>query len=222
MATLVDFINLLLDKQDLSFEQAQELMDLVFSGEISEVQIAAFLTALRAKGGDHGRGVRGWPSSLRSHAVKVETSHPNLVDVVGTGGAAIKTFNVSTASAIVTAGAGVSVAKHGNRGITSKCGAGDVLEALGVKIDVGPEVVTRCIEQAGHRFYVCPHVPPGHEIRATRAQGPGLSHGVQYSGTASQSCRGNHAVVGRGRCRIDRHDGRGFGACGSPAGHGGP
>ncbi len=159
MATLVDFINLLLDKQDLTFEQARELMDLVFSGEVPEPQVAAFLTALRAKG-EKTAEVAGLASSLRSHAVKVETSQSDLVDVVGTGGAAIKTFNVSTASAIVTAGAGVSVAKHGNRGITSKCGAGDVLEALGVKIDVGPEVVARCIEQAGIGFMFAPMFHP--------------------------------------------------------------
>ncbi len=159
MVTMVDFINLLLDKQNLSFEQARDLLDLVFAGDIPEPQVAAFLTAMRAKG-ETAAEVAGLASSLRSHAVHVQTSRDDLVDVVGTGGAAVKTFNVSTASAIVTAGAGVTVAKHGNRGITSKCGAGDVLEALGVKIAVGPEVVARCIEQAGIGFMFAPMFHP--------------------------------------------------------------
>jgi len=98
--------------------------------------------------------------SLRSHAVKVETGIENVVDVVGTGGAAVKTFNVSTAAAIVAAGAGVYVAKHGNRAITSKCGSADVLEELGVNIAPGPEVVAQCIKEAHVGFMFAPMYHP--------------------------------------------------------------
>jgi anthranilate phosphoribosyltransferase len=99
-------------------------------------------------------------NSLRRHAVKVEAGVENLVDVVGTGGAAVKTFNVSTAAALVAAGAGVHVAKHGNRAITSKCGSADVLAELGVRIDPGPQVVAECIREARIGFMFAPMFHP--------------------------------------------------------------
>ncbi|MHC4569651.1 MAG: hypothetical protein ACYTE3_28325 [Planctomycetota bacterium] len=98
MATIVEYINPLLKGENLSFEQATSLLDVVFDGEVPEPQIAAFLTAMRIKG-PTAQEVAGLARSLRSHAVKVEAGVDNLVDVVGTGGAAVKTFNVSTAGA---------------------------------------------------------------------------------------------------------------------------
>ena len=121
MAGITEYIKMLLEGEDLSFEQATNLLDVIFEGEVPEAQIAAFLTAMRIKG-LKAPEVAGLAKSLRSHVVKVETGIENMVDVVGTGGAAVKTFNVSTAAAIVAAGAGVYVAKHGNRAITSKSG----------------------------------------------------------------------------------------------------
>ncbi|MCP4257686.1 MAG: anthranilate phosphoribosyltransferase [Planctomycetes bacterium] len=159
MAGIIEHINTLLKGEDLSFEQATDLLDIIFEGEIHEAQIAAFLTAMRVKG-PKAPEVAGLAKSLRSHAVKVETGIENMVDVVGTGGAAVKTFNVSTAAAIVAAGAGVYVAKHGNRAITSKCGSADVLTELGVKIDPGPEVVAECIRQAHVGFMFAPMFHP--------------------------------------------------------------
>jgi anthranilate phosphoribosyltransferase len=114
---------------------------------------------MRVKG-PTAQEVAGLAKSLRSHAVKVEPGIENLVDVVGTGGAVVKTFNVSTAAALVAAGAGVHVAKHGNRAITSKCGSADVLAELGVKIDPGPEVVAECIRQARVGFMFAPMFHP--------------------------------------------------------------
>ena len=159
MATLIDYINPLLAGEDLSQTQAGALLDTVFGGEVPEAQVAAFLTAMRAKGPTASE-VAGLAGSLRSHAVKVEVETDNLVDTCGTGGGAVKTCNVSTAAAIVAAGAGVRVAKHGNRGITSACGSADVLEALGVKIDARPEVIAACIEQAGVGFMFAPMFHP--------------------------------------------------------------
>ncbi len=159
MTTIVEYINPLLQGENLSFEQATSLLDVIFEGEVPEAQIAAFLTAMRVKGPTASE-VAGLAKSLRSHAVKVEPGIENLVDVVGTGGAAVKTFNVSTASALVAAGAGVYVAKHGNRAITSKCGSADVLAELGVKIDPGPEVVAECIKQARIGFMFAPMFHP--------------------------------------------------------------
>ncbi|TKJ35448.1 MAG: anthranilate phosphoribosyltransferase [Planctomycetes bacterium B3_Pla] len=159
MATIIEYINPLLQGENLSFEQATGLLDVVFEGDVPEAQIAAFLTAMRVKGPTSCE-VAGLAKSLRSHAVKVEPGIENLVDVVGTGGAAVKTFNVSTAAALVAAGAGVHVAKHGNRAITSKCGSADVLAELGVKIDPGPEVVAECIKQAHVGFMFAPMFHP--------------------------------------------------------------
>ncbi len=159
MTGITDYIKPLLKGEDLSFEQATSLLDIIFEGQVPEVQIAAFLTAMRIKGLTAPE-VAGLANSLRSHAVKVKPDIENLVDVVGTGGAVVKTFNVSTAAALVAAGAGVHVAKHGNRAITSKCGSADVLAELGVKIDPGPEVVAECIRQANIGFMFAPMFHP--------------------------------------------------------------
>ncbi len=159
MAAIIEYIKPLLKGQSLSFEQATSLLDVVFEGEVPEPQIASFLTAMHIKG-PTAQEIAGLARSLRTHAVKVEAGIDNLVDVVGTGGAAVKTFNVSTAAALVAAGAGVYVAKHGNRAITSKCGSADVLAELGVRIDPGPQVVAECIREAHIGFMFAPMFHP--------------------------------------------------------------
>jgi anthranilate phosphoribosyltransferase len=159
MAGIIEYIEPILKGESLSFEQARSVLDVVFEGEVSEVQIAAFLTAMQMKGATASE-LAGLAKSLRNHAVKVEVDVDNLIDTCGTGGGAIKTCNISTAAAIVAAGAGVYVAKHGNRGITSKCGSADVLEELGVKIDAGAETVSECIKQAHIGFMFAPAFHP--------------------------------------------------------------
>ncbi|HDZ69421.1 MAG TPA: anthranilate phosphoribosyltransferase [Phycisphaerales bacterium] len=159
MATIIEYIEPLLQGKSLSFEQATSLLDIVFEGRVSEVQIAAFLTAMRAKGVTAAE-LAGLAKSLRKHAVAVNVDVDNLVDTCGTGGAAIKTFNISTTSALVAAGAGVYIAKHGNRGITSSCGSADVLAELGVKIDAAAEIVAECIKQAHIGFMFAPMFHP--------------------------------------------------------------
>jgi anthranilate phosphoribosyltransferase len=159
MAEITEYLKTLIEGKDLSYEQATNLLDVIFEGEVPEPQIAAFLTAMRIKR-PKAPEVAGLAKSLRSHAVKVSPSIDNMVDVVGTGGAVVKTFNVSTAAAIVAAGAEVYVAKHGNRAITSKSGSADVLTELGVKIDPGPEVVAECIKQAHVGFMFAPMFHP--------------------------------------------------------------
>jgi anthranilate phosphoribosyltransferase len=153
------YLEKLLAQNDLTFEEAGDLLDSVFAGDVPAAQVAAFLTALRIKG-ETVEELAGLAGSLRDHAVKVETGIDNLVDTCGTGGAKLKTFNISTASAFVAAGAGVHVAKHGNRGITSNCGSADVLEALGVNIAPGAEIVARCIKEANVGFMFAPMYHP--------------------------------------------------------------
>lgn len=155
MTSIVDFVQPLLAGEDLGFERAKGVLDVIFKGEVPEVQVAALLTALRIKKVTAGE-IAGLATSLRSHSRRVEVGIDPLVDTCGTGGGAVKTCNVSTGAALVAAGAGVAVAKHGNRGITSRCGSADVLEALGVKIEVPAEVVVRCIREACIGFMYAP------------------------------------------------------------------
>lgn len=159
MTTISEYLEILLEGVDLSFDQAQALLDTIFDGEVPESQIAAFLAALRTKGVCVAE-LAGLATSLRLHAVPVNPGIENLVDTCGTGGARLKTFNISTAAALVAAGAGAHVAKHGNRGITSKCGSADVLTELGVNVSPGPEIVEKCIQQAGIGFMFAPNFHP--------------------------------------------------------------
>lgn len=159
MATITEYLEILLKGNDLTFEQAQALQDTIFAGEVPEAQVAAFLTAMRAKGATANE-IAGLARSMRDRVVKVEPGLDNIVDIVGTGGAAVKTFNVSTASALVAAGAGVHVAKHGNRAITSRSGSADLLTALGVKIDPAPETIAECVREARVGFMFAPMFHP--------------------------------------------------------------
>ena len=159
MATINEQLKILLAGSDLTFEQSKALLDTIFDGQVPEAQIAAFLTAMHIKS-PSVEELAGLAFSLREHAVKVTTGLDNLVDTCGTGGADIKTFNISTAAALVAAGAGVYIAKHGNRCITSKCGSADVLAELGVNIEAGPEIVADCIHQAHIGFMFAPKYHP--------------------------------------------------------------
>lgn len=159
MAKITQYLELLLDGKDLTFEQSEALLDTVFDGQVADVQIAAFLAAMRIKKASVSE-LAGLATSLRKHAVKVAVNVSPLIDTCGTGGAALKTFNISTAAAFVAAGAGAYVAKHGNRGITSKCGSADVLTALGVNVAPGPQRVAECIVNARIGFMFAPSFHP--------------------------------------------------------------
>ncbi len=159
MANITQYLEIILNGRDLTFEQAKALQDTIFEGQVTEVQIAAFLAMMRMKRATAGE-IAGLAQSLRDHAVRVQVDCDHLIDTCGTGGAVVKTFNISTASALVAAGAGAHVAKHGNRGITSRCGSADVLEELGVKIDATPDVIARCIREASIGFMFAPKFHP--------------------------------------------------------------
>jgi anthranilate phosphoribosyltransferase len=159
MTKITEYLEILLEGGNLKYEQAKDLLDTIFKGYVAEVQIAAFLAAMRMKKAMPAE-FAGLAQSLRDHAVKIKVNISNLMDTCGTGGAHLKTFNVSTIAAFVAAGAGARVAKHGNRAITSKCGSADVLEALGVKIDCSPDTVVECIETTGIGFMFAPMYHP--------------------------------------------------------------
>ncbi len=152
------FLDPILDGQALSMEEAASVMDEIMEGETTPVQLSAFLAALRAKG-ETAEEIAGMASVMRRKALRVSVEG-DLVDTAGTGGDGKGSFNVSTAAALVAAGAGLKVAKHGNRAVTGACGSADVLEALGVRIDLGPDGVKRCIEEVGFGFTFAPNYHP--------------------------------------------------------------
>lgn len=153
-------ISRLAHNQELSAADAAEAFGVIMRGEATAVQIAAMLTALRVKGETSGI-VAGVVRALREVMVKLPASDPTgLVDTCGTGGGSVQTFNISTAAALLAAGAGVRIAKHGNRSFTSRCGSADVLEALGVTIDAPVAKMTSALEGAGIVFMYAPLMHP--------------------------------------------------------------
>ena len=149
----------LLRQESLSVDDAAAVMTVVMEGEATPAQIAALLTALRMKG-ETPDEIAGFARVMRAKAVRIAPRCAMLVDTCGTGGDRLKTFNISTSTAFVVAGAGVAVAKHGNRSVTSKSGSADVLEALGVNLAVPPEAVQDCIERIGVGFLFAQHFHP--------------------------------------------------------------
>ncbi len=144
-------------KEDLTEREMIEVMDEVMDGKATDAQIAAFITALRLKG-ETVQEVTGAARVMRQKATRVDARSSVIVDTCGTGGDGMNTFNISTTSAFVVAAAGLTVAKHGNRAVSSGCGSADVLEALGVNIGVGPEIVEECIQQVGIGFLFAPRL----------------------------------------------------------------
>ena len=151
---LTSAIDALASRRDLSEQQASEVLSQIMHGEVSETQIAGFLIALRTKG-ETVQELAGLARTMRELAAHVPTERHDLLDTAGTGGGR-RTFNVSTSAALVAAGAGCAVAKHGNRSATSSSGSADLLEALGARIDLGPDGVAGCIEEAGFGFMFAP------------------------------------------------------------------
>ncbi|MGV3490453.1 MAG: anthranilate phosphoribosyltransferase [Devosia sp.] len=162
-------INKLANRQDLTGEEMRGVMTTIMQGEATPSQIGAFLMGLRVKGESVGE-IAAAVSILREKMVRVDAPD-NVIDIVGTGGDGAETLNISTATAIVAAGAGIPVAKHGNRALSSKSGSSDVLQSLGVKLDLTPEQISRCIKEAGIGFMFAPsHHPAMKHVGPTRME----------------------------------------------------
>jgi anthranilate phosphoribosyltransferase len=167
---LTSAIDALAMREDLGEQRAAEVLAEIMHGDVSEVQIAGFLIALRTKG-ETEEEIAGLARTMRELAAHVPTARHDLLDTAGTGGGR-RTFNVSTTAALIAAGAGCAVAKHGNRSATGSSGSADVLEALGARIDLDPTGVAACIEEAGFGFMFAPAhhratrfvVPVRHEL----------------------------------------------------------
>ncbi len=148
-------IKLAVEGQHLSRAQSSAAIDAMLDGSAPASQMAALLVALRMKG-ETPDEIAGAAQALRSRAVRVEVSLERLIDTCGTGGDGSQTFNISTAAALVAAAGGARVAKHGNRAVSSKCGSADVLQALGVEVELTPQAVASCIDEVGIGFLFAP------------------------------------------------------------------
>lgn len=161
---IVEAIAKVIEGESLSREEAAGVMLDIMEDRATPAQFGTFVTALRLKG-ESVEEIAGMASVMRQKSLRVLTDLP-VVDTCGTGGDHSGSFNVSTAASLVLAAAGTPVAKHGNRGMTSKCGSADVLEALGVNVTLGPDAVARCIEQVGIGFMFAPAYHPAMKFAA--------------------------------------------------------
>ncbi len=147
------------DGHDLEPGEAREVLDQVMQGQATESQLAGLLVALRMKGETPGE-IAGFARAMRENALRVTTERSPLVDTCGTGGDALDTFNISTVAAVVACAAGAAIAKHGNHSMTTQCGSADVLEELGLHIELPPEHVGRCLDEIGIGFLFAPALHP--------------------------------------------------------------
>lgn len=167
------YIEKCLEKQDLSIDEAADALERIMSGTVTDAQIAGLLIALRAKGESESEVV-GFARTMRAHAVRITTEDADAIDMCGTGGDGRDTFNISTVAALVAAGAGVTVAKHGNRSVSSRSGSADVLAALGVKTQLPPDRVEACVNTVGIGFLFAPLFHPAMKFAARPRQELGV------------------------------------------------
>lgn len=158
--------------ENLTANEGEVVLDYIMSGQASDAQIGALLMALRMKG-ETPEEICGFARTMRRHCVRIKTERSDLVDTCGTGGDGLDTFNISTGAALVAAAAGVPIAKHGNRSVSSACGSADVLVELGVNIDLEPDAVGQCIDEVGIGFLFAPNLHPAmkYAIGPRRAMG---------------------------------------------------
>ncbi len=159
-------------KIDLTEEEMSAMIAGIFSGNVTDAQIGAMMAALATKG-ETFEELAGAAKAMRRKAVRIQSSASTIVDTCGTGGDQANTFNISTTTAFVVAGAGITVAKHGNRSVSSQCGSADLLEALGMKLDIAPELVEEALEEIGIGFLFAPvyHGAMKHAAKARKEVG---------------------------------------------------
>jgi anthranilate phosphoribosyltransferase len=186
----------LVERENLSYEDSREVMKEIMSGDATSAQLAAFLTALRMKG-ETVEEISAFAETMRENCRRI---HPRvtgrLLDTCGTGGDRVKTFNVSTAAAFVIAGAGVAIAKHGNRSVTSHCGSADVLERLGLNLNMKPEAVECAIERIGIGFMFAPAFHPAMKHAASSRKEIGIRTIFNVLGPLANPASANAQLLG--------------------------
>lgn len=185
----------LADRADLSEKEAEEVMGEIMEGAATPAQIAAYLMGLRQKG-ETVDEIAGSARAMRARATKIRVGSPIVVDTCGTGGDGAHTFNISTTAAFVAAGAGLTVAKHGNRSISSKSGSADVLSALGVKIDLSPDRVADCVNEIGIGFLFAPLFHGAMKHCAGPRQEMGIRTLLNVLGPLTNPAGATHQVLG--------------------------
>lgn len=196
-------IRAVVDGKTLAASEAASAMDAIMTGQVTGAQIGALVTALRMRG-ETVEEIAGFASAMRDHALRVsvaETGSP-LVDTCGTGGDASGTFNISTTASFVIAAAGVRVAKHGNRAITSGCGSADLLEALGVVIELTPEQVGRCVDEVGIGFMYAPAFHPAMRFVGPARREMGIRTVFNVLGPLTNPAGASHQLIGVGHPEI--------------------
>jgi len=196
MATVLrKTLDRLLQGESLESEAAYEAISSIMGGNCSDIQIAAFLTALRMKG-ETPEELVGAARAMHERALAIPTHCSGLLDTCGTGGDQLHTFNISTAVAIVAAAAGVPVAKHGNRSVSSSSGSSDVLEALGVRLDLTPEQIGQCLEETGIGFCFAPLLHSAMKYVAPVRRELGIRTIFNYLGPLTNPASAEYQLIG--------------------------
>lgn len=198
---MIDHIRRAVAGDDLTMDDMRDAVGAIMDGQATPAQVAALLVALALKG-ETADEVAGAALAMRAHAIGVPTTRRPIVDVCGTGGDASGTFNISTAVAFVVAGAGVAVAKHGNRAMSSRCGSADVLEALGVKIDATPEIAASTLEKQGITFLFAQAYHPAMRYVAPVRREIGVRTLFNVIGPLSNPAGAHRQVVGVPRAHL--------------------
>ncbi len=180
---------------NLSMNETESVMKEIMGGEATPAQIASFITALRIKG-ETAEEIAGCARIMQQHALQVNPQRTDVVDTCGTGGDGSGTFNISTTVAFVAAGAGLGVAKHGNRSVTSKCGSADLMEALGIKIALSPEQVAQCVDEVGIGFCFAPAFHPAMKYATPVRQEIALRTVFNVLGPLANPARAKRQLIG--------------------------
>ena len=200
----------LMRRENLTVDEAAEAMGAIMSGDATPAQIAALLVGLTMKG-ERPSEIVGLAKTMRANAVQLSRTFDDVFDTCGTGGDRSGTFNISSAAALVAAAAGLRMAKHGNRSVSSQCGSADVYEALGVNISAAPAIVERSLETVGIAFFFAPTFHPSMRHAAAGQAGARGSHRVQPARAADEP--GRRAAPARGRSAFGADRAARAGAC---------
>ena len=192
---LKNIIESIMRFENLSMDEAYEAMKYIIEGNASDCQISSFLTALKMKGETIDE-ITGFSKAMLDKAIKVKTKHKDVVDTCGTGGDMKNTFNISTAAAFIAAGAGIIIAKHGNRSISSMCGSADVLEQLGVNINLEIDDVSKCIDSIGIGFIFAPNAHTAMKNVAKARKDMGIKTVFNILGPITNPAMANGRVLG--------------------------
>jgi anthranilate phosphoribosyltransferase len=185
----------IMNREDLSYSQMAGMMDELFSGKCTDAQVGALMAALATKG-ETFTELAGAAQAMRRKALRLHVPLSTIVDIVGTGGDSSNTFNISTTTAFVVAGCGVTVAKHGNRAVSSKCGSADVLEALGVNLNLDPELVEEAVQEIGIGFLYAPLYHKAMKYAANARKEIGLRSIFNMLGPLTNPAAANYMLLG--------------------------